>query len=275
MRGGSKETQTLVKLEHEIAELDRRVIETVHRLTLVSGAQIRRLHFETSGNGRNDGQRARRALLRLSRLGLLVRMERRIGGKKFGSEGFCYRLGAEGQRLMSWWDQGAVTLGRVRPEPGARFVQHRLAVSELYVCFIEASRAAGADKLEVLEFAGEPDSWRTFDGLFGGRQRILKPDGFLKLGVGEFEHWWFCELDLGTVSRRARESQAAAYRSYWRCAAAESVMPRVLWITQNELVAERARAAIQPSGEPHGLFVVTTLANAITAATTPSQGASA
>jgi hypothetical protein len=120
--------EPLSYLEEEIGELDREIVTLIGNLSLVSGAQIRRLYFEGSGNGRADEQRARRALLRLTRLGVLTRLERRIGGKKFGSDGFCYRLGAQGQRLVRWWSQGSDEQGRAHPEPGERFVKHRLAV---------------------------------------------------------------------------------------------------------------------------------------------------
>jgi hypothetical protein len=247
------------------SERDRRVVELVSMLSVVTGAQIRRVLFEKSGTGRTDDQRARRALLRLTRLGVLVRLERRIGGKKSGSDGFCYRLGPEGQRLERWWQDGVDGPGRARPEPGERFTSHRLAVSEVYVRFVEASRDARHDGLAVLVFEAEPDAWRTFDDAAAIR-RTLKPDAFLRLGVGEFEQWWFCEIDLGTVSRKAREQQASAYRAYWRSGAAGEVMPRVLWLTPNELVAERVRAAVRPSGEPNGLFVVASLADPISPA---------
>jgi protein involved in plasmid replication-relaxation len=271
MRGGEKKADRLVRLDEALSELDREIIGLVDRLALLTGSQIRRLYFDDSELGRTGDHRARRALLGLTKLGVLTRLERRIGGKKFGSEGFCYRLAADGQRLIAWWRDGAADLARLRPEPGARFVRHRLAVSEVYALFIEAGRHTHGRQVEVLDFEAEPASWREFDGSFGGRMRQLKPDAFLKLGVGEFEHWWFCELDLGTVSRRARESQAAVYRAYWRSGAAGDVMPRVLWITPNELVGDRVRAAIQPSGEPHGLFVITSLANAVDAATTATS----
>ena len=272
MRGGSKRLELLIKLEQKLSEIDRRVLETIHRLTLVSGAQIRRLHFNLSGNEANDSHQARRGLLRLTQLGLLDRLERRIGGIASGSEGFCYRLAADGQRLVHWWRRGDATPERLRPEPGERFVHHRLSVSELYVLFVEACRAGRNRNLEVIEFEAEPDSWRPYDSDLSGRRHVLKPDAFLKLGVGEFEHWWFCEMDLGSVSRRARESQAAAYRHYWRSGAAGPVMPRVLWVAPNELVEEKARVAIKPSAEPHGLFVVTSLDNVTEAALMPLGG---
>lgn len=259
------------RLDEELSERDRRIVEVTDRLTLLSGAQIRRLYFEGTGTGRADSQRARRGLLRLVRLGVLARLERRIGGKKFGSDTFCYRLGPGGQRLARWWRDGIDAPGRLRPEPGARFVRHRLAVSELYVTLAEAARRERDDRLEVLAFEAEPSCWRQFDDGYGGYQRVLKPDAFCRLGVGDLEHWWFVEVDLGTISRRARERQASAYRSYWRSGAAGELMPRVLWLTPNELVAERVRAAIHPSGQPGGLFVVASLADAVAAATASGE----
>ena len=241
----------LLRLDERLSDRDRDIVRAVAECTILSGSQLRRLFFPEAGQGRGDGQLARRSLLRLARYGLLVRLERRIGGLKGGSDGFCYRLGAAGQRLIRFWDGEGMTRGRQLPEPGERFVQHRLAVSELYV----GLRVAEADGLlELAFFESEPRSWRRYVGPLGGNL-TLKPDAFARVAVADVELWWFIEVDLGTVGQAARGAQAAAYRTYWRSGAAGDVMPRVLWLGPDDPTLARVVAAIRPISEPAGLFV--------------------
>jgi hypothetical protein len=267
-------SQVLRDVERQLGQRDRLVARLVSRLSLMSGGQLRQLCFEENANGRSDGQVARRALLRLTRLGVLARLDRRIGGIKGGSDGFVYRLGPVGQRLDRCWSDQPEDRGRVRPEPGARFVDHRLSVSELYVQLATAARQGQVAQPELLEFQAEPDCWRTFIGPTQ-MPTMLKPDAFVRLGVGAQELWWFVEIDLGTVSQRARAAQAEVYRAYWRSGASGELMPRVLWLGNDQRTVERARIAIGPAGEPVGLFVVGMIADAVELATAiPAEVAS-
>jgi hypothetical protein len=252
----------LPRLDERLSERDRQIILLLSVLTLMSGAQVRRVYFADEGNRRSDGQLARRVLLRLTRHGLLTRLERRIGGVKSGSDGFTYRLAPAGARLASLWAGGELARGRRLPEPGEPFAAHRLAVSDLYVRLHEA-QARG--ELELLQFQAEPACWRAYTAPLQGAV-TLKPDAFVRVGVGEYELWWFIEIDRGTVSRATRARQADAYRAFWRAGSGGEVMPRVLWITPSAQVAERAASAIRPEVEPAGLFFTTTSEQAVVAA---------
>jgi hypothetical protein len=251
----------LSRLDERLSERDRQIIFLLSDLTLVSGAQVRRVCFADEGNRRSDGQLARRALLRLTRHGLLTRLERRIGGVKSGSDGFTYRLAPAGARLVSLWAGGELARGRRLPEPGVRFLAHRLAVSDLYVRLHEA-QARG--ELESLQFQAEPACWRAYTAPLQGTV-TLKPDAFARVGVGEYELWWFIEVDLGSVSQATRASQAAAYRAYWRSGSSGEVMPRVLWLTPSTQIAARAAAAIRLEVEPAGLFFIAASEQAVVA----------
>ena len=254
MSGGRSLTASeLVRLDARLSSRDRQIIRLVGTLSLVSGSQLRRVYFASAGSGRHDAQLARRALLRLTRHGLLERLERRIGGVRAGSDGFCYRLAPGAQRLINSWDGAGLERGRRLPEPSLGFAAHRLAVSEICVLTCEA---ATQGQLELLEFDAEPACWRRYVGPMS-QVLTLKPDAFARVGVGEWELVWFIEVDLGTVGQAARALQAAAYRAYWRSGAAGKVMPRVLWLCADERVVSRAAVAIGPEREPEGLFVIT------------------
>ncbi len=259
--GGYLTAAQLLCIDERLSDRDRRIIQQLSQLTLMSGAQVRRVFFPDESTARSSGQLARRTLLRLTRQGLLVRLARRIGGVKSGSDGFAYRLAPAGQRLVHVWAGGELARGRRAPEPGERFLAHRLAVSDLYVQLHEAQRA---QELELLEFETEPACWRRYNAPLRGAV-TLKPDAFARVGVGELVLWWFVEIDLGTVSQATRASQADAYRAYWRASGADGVMPRVLWLTPSTAVAERAATAIRPHMQPNGLFHLTTSSQAVTA----------
>jgi hypothetical protein len=243
----------IVRLDGRLSDRDRQIIRLVGTLSLVSGSQLRRVCFASAGSGRHDAQLARRALLRLVRHGLLERLERRIGGVRAGSDGVCYRLAPGAQRLIDFWDGAGLARGRRLPEPSPRFAAHRLAVSEICVLIREAAARGEAD---LLAFEAEPACWRRYVGPMS-QVLTLKPDAFARVGVGDWELVWFIEVDLGSVGQAARASQAAAYRAYWRSAAAGEVMPRVLWLCSDERVVSRAAVAIGPEREPEGLFVIT------------------
>ena len=242
----------LLQLDQRLSERDRRIVKLIGDLKLVSGNQVRRVVFEGAGTGRHDAQLARRALLRLTRAGLLDRLERRVGGVKGGSDAFVFRLASHGARLVSFWNGGGLVRGRSWPEPGARFVQHRLRVSELYV---RLSEAAAAGRLTLACYEAEPTCWRSFVGATIVRA-VLKPDAFVRISVGRYDLWWMVEVDLGTVAQSTRAAQAAAYRAYWHSGAAGEVMPRVLWLGSTERVVRRAALAIRPDREDGRLFVV-------------------
>ena len=267
MSGGRYVTAAeLVRLDEQLSRRERQIVRLLSVLSLMSGNQLRRVCFADEKKGRSDPQVARRVLLRLTRRGVLVRLTRRVGGVKRGSDGFTYRLGPVGQRLACLWAGQGLSRGRSPVEPGERFAAHRLALSELYVRLHEAAERG---QLALLEFAAEPACWRAFNAPFRGAV-TLKPDAFARIAVGadeEFELWWFIEIDRGTVSQATRARQAAAYRTYWRSGAHE-VMPRVLWVTKDADTSERATAAVEPDLEPKGLFVVTADAQALDAVVT-------
>jgi Replication-relaxation len=251
----------LSRLDERLSARDRQIVRLLSDLVLMSGAQLRRVFFNDENVSRSSGQLARRTLRRLTCHGLLVRLERRIGGVRSGSEGFTYRLAPAGQRLVAMWSGGELARGRRAPEPGERFLVHRLAVSEFYVRLFEAEVRG---ELELLQFQGEPACWRGYVAPLQGAV-TLKPDAFVRVGVGELELWWFIEIDRGTVSQATRARQADAYRALWRAGSGGEVMPRVLWVTPSAVVAERAVAAIRLGVEPAGLFRVTTADQAVVA----------
>jgi hypothetical protein len=211
-------------LAARLSDRDYAVLREVASLRFVSGSQIARLCFAESGEPTPDFRAARRALLRLTQLDLLDRLPRRVGGVRRGSAGFVYHLGPAGQRLGI--QRGWLPKRRVRQPsfPGQLFVRHTLAIAELHARLVEAARLG---RFELLARESEPTCWRSFEG------DVLKPDSYVRLGLGEFEDSYFIEVDRGTEGSRAIGRQLERYLSYFQSGqeqAERGVFPKVLWL---------------------------------------------
>jgi hypothetical protein len=228
-------TARLLTLAAELRPRERQVVETVERLRLMSHAQLATLLSDPTSEASpvSAARSVRRLLAHLTELGVLARLARRVGGVRAGSAGHVYYLGPVGQRLIAYWQGHGLVRGRFRPEPGGRYVRHRLAVSELYVQLREASRDGLVD---LLGFEAEPECWRPFTTGFGG-QILLKPDGFIRVGLGAYEDLWFIEVDLGTESRSVIANKLRAYLQYFQSGTEQErhgVFPRVLLLTNTD-----------------------------------------
>lgn len=216
------------RLAEGLSERDWVILQDLARLRLATGRQLQRLHV-ADGSPLTRTRRTRSILQRLSDNGLLVRLERQVGGVHAGSSGYTYGLSAAGQRLTSLrGPAGGVRLRRPwEPAPG--FVDHVLLVSELYVRLREAE---AAKLVELLAFETEPACWRWWHEPSGER-RVLKPDAFVRLGVDDVEHVSFVEIDRATESTTVLRRKAETYVAYWRSGeeqAREGVFPRCLWL---------------------------------------------
>jgi len=217
---------------------DWAVIETLARVHLAQTRQLERLHFH-GGTPLSNTRACRHTLERLTGERVLARLDRRIGGIRAGSDSFVYALDVAGQYLV--YDRVGDPDRRVqRPwTPGAAFTRHVLLVTELYTRLVEAECR---DDLELLDFDAEPTCWRRFAGPGGARQ-ILKPDAFVRIGLGQFVDAWFVEVDRSTESSTTIERKLHLYRRYWstgREEARRGVFPQVLFLVPDE----RRRQAI-------------------------------
>lgn len=217
----------------QLVERDLTLIKYVADLRFVTGSQLTRLCFVDTNDPAANGRAARRALLRLTRLGLLQRLPRQIGGVRSGSAGFVYHLGFSGQRLAIERGWQPERRGRRSLVPGTLFVRHALQVSELHTLLTEHDRSRS---VELLELACEPTCWRSFSGV--GRQRqTLKPDSFVRLGLGPYEDSYFIEVDMGTEGSRALERQLQLYVAYHLSGAEQrerGVFPLTLWLAPDD-----------------------------------------
>jgi Replication-relaxation len=254
---------TLRTLEAKLTDRDLAVLEQVSRVRLLTGSQLTRLCFADSDDPDANGRAARRALLRLTRLGVLERLPRSVGGVRAGSAGFVYRLNLGGQRLAiarGWQPEWRRRRSLV---PGSLFLLHTLQVAELHTRLIESERSR---RFELLELSAEPSCWRSYDGL-GAQREVLKPDSFVRLGIGPYEDSYFIEVDRGTEGTQTLVRQLTTYTAYHLSGVEQrqhGVFPRVLWLTladdRTAVIAECVRRLPQASQE---LFAVAPFEDAL------------
>ena len=222
MNGKRITARGIDQLRCELSGRDLAILGQVADLRLMSARQIEAIHFpRTEYTALSAARVSRKALARLERDCLLVRVERRIGGVRAGSASFVYALGFRGHRLLAL--DGKVL--RVYEEPSTRLIDHTLAIGDLVVGLTLAARAG---RCQILNLQPEPRCWRDFSGI-GGRQ-WLKPDLFVAVGIGEFEDRYFVEVDRGTVHIPSLIRKCRIYDSYYRTGAEQAkyaVFPKV------------------------------------------------
>lgn len=185
------------QLRQELTQRDLEIITTLGRFTVATALQLERLHFDAVAEG-SRGRRRRDVLARLVRVGVLVRLPRRIGGVRAGSTGYIYALDLAGQKLIG----DSAPRRPITPAwPG---LLHALELTQLYVETIEAQRDG---RLRLERFVPEPHCWPLMAS-------EVRPDGVVSVltSVGSREHW-AVEIDRGT-ERPARLRQKLL--SYWR-----------------------------------------------------------
>jgi hypothetical protein len=219
-------------VQERLSERDWKILEIVNRLRLVTGWQLERLFF-VDLTPRSRIVTRSLSLSRLTTWRVLYRLPRRIGGAMRGSSVAVYALGPAGQRLLMQRANENGTAARVRTSvPSERFVQHILAVSELYVRLVEAER----DGVFVLrQFITEPSCWWP-----NRRGNWLKPDAFFVLSNGKVDHLWWLECDKATESLPTIARKLGTYLDFVRRGQVgpRGAVPRVLVTVPSE-----ARAA--------------------------------
>lgn len=216
------------QITERLSARDKDIIDDIHRLRLVTGAQLERLHF-TDLSPASRGRTRRRVLHRLVSWRVLATLPRRVGGVRAGSNGLIYHLDTTGAWLMRLQ---ALAHGHNAPRrpttPSAGLTAHILAVSELYVQLAEHARTSG---FQVATFQAEPACWWPDD--LGGH---LKPDAYALLAAHGYQDAWWIEADRGTEHRPALQRKLMSYLDFAHRGGIgpTSVLPRVLFTTPTQ-----------------------------------------
>ena len=215
------------RLRRRLTERDIELLSLLRRMRFMTGEHLRRLCFP-DGNPVTQARKCRAVLKRLSDHGLIIRLSRRVGGFRSGSDVQVLGLSGLGQAVL---DVGTQSKRRHRSVTDTKltFKEHALAVSDLLVDLIERSRAG---QCELLQFDAEPECWRPFVGV-GGQRLILKPDAFVRLAIDDWEIASFIEQDMDTESLPTIARKCQVYINYWRSGQEQrnhGVFPRVWWL---------------------------------------------
>ena len=248
-------------IDQHLTDRDISLLEDLEQYRLLTVRQIQRLHFPVQPLGQHVSAGAAtrgttRILSRLEALGMVARLERRIGGIKHGSSSTIWHLGSAGERFLR--TQRGDPVRRRYSEPGLTFVNHTLAVADTAVAIRERA-AAGYFDLLVLD--SEPACWLTFTGA-GGETLTLKPDLFAATADATTETHSFIEVDLGTEHLPAILRKCRLYQRYERTGIEQEsrgLFPAVVWLvpTAKRLGAIRNAIAADRALDT-GLYWVTT-----------------
>jgi hypothetical protein len=242
----------LDSISSQLSPLDHAVLRLVARTRLCSGAQLARLLWN-EGQPESNARQARRTLSRLTEWRILDRLPRSVGGRRAGSRGFIYSLGPSGVRLL---DRETGVRVRRLGVPGDRFIAHVLSCTELVV---RMEKSARRGDLDVIEIQGEPECWRGFLSGFGGRV-VLRPDLFVRIGVGALEDRWLLECDMATEASGTLLAKLKRYLAYYRSGNEQrdhGIFPRVLWAVPDARRADQIEKVLrQLPAEAGRLFTV-------------------
>ena len=222
----------LEQVRRSLSERDWAVLNDIAKVRVLTVSQIERLQV-SDGSGRTRPRRARALMQRLHELGLVTRLERRVGGVHAGSAGHVYGLTTRGQRLTSRLGPAGGRRLRKPWEPSPTFVDHILAVSELYVRLRELETEGQVDEL-VSE--AEPACWRFWTGP-GGERLVVKPDAYVGFVRGDYEYRYFVEVDRASQSRSVIRRKGEVYIEYFLSGseqARSNLFPRVLFVTTDD-----------------------------------------
>lgn len=226
----------LVTLAGELSSRRWQLLRAVASVRLASGKQLRSLFYDREQSAA-AARLARLDLAALHQLGVLHRLERQVGGARAGSSGFVYAIGPVGVRLLALDAGKGAERHRSRYEPSVGFVEHALAVTQVWVDLHEHVRGPWTERKQTkLDYRVERAAWREYRDSFG-TPVVLKPDAELRVQGPEFQDHWWIEVDRATERRAALARQLKAYVAYYasgREQCKHGVFPLTAWLTTTE-----------------------------------------
>ena len=218
----------VVNLADRLSERDEQVVGELRRVKLLTGSQLERLIFHAHPAS-SRGHVRRRVLGRLTKLGVVATLERRIGGVRAGSNGLIYCLDRFGQRVAELLDDSSSFKRTRQPyTPGQLFLAHTLAISEAYVSLVELTRM---QPFRLRDFATEPDCWQA-----DGMGNWLRPDAYVLVENDIYEASWWLEIDQGSEYLGRIREKISSYDTFATNGRTgpNGLLPRVLFATADE-----------------------------------------
>lgn len=223
-------------------------------LRFATTTQLARLEHSRYGSSRSALRQTSRHLTALESNGLVLRLDRRVGGWPGGSGPAAWALTTSGYHHTTG------TKGtRQRPRLlSTTFLEHLLAVAETRVVVAETVRSMNGAGVRVDH---EPDCWRTYLGMLGQRL-TLRPDLRLEVTTREFRDSYFLEIDRATENPARVVAKCRQYQQYRRTGLeqqAAGAFPAVLWIVPHTKRQDQLAHHIREAQLTTGMFHVLTL----------------
>ena len=224
----------LRSLIEELSERYTAPLPHLARVRLLSGAQLDRLLASPELSPETTARVRRRIMTRLTELGLVAMLGRRIGGVRAGSAGHIYTLTTAGHRFLALLNgQPEPPRKQPSPVPGDLFLTHTLTISGVYVDLIEHSRSGA---FVVHTFVSEPQCWHHI-----GNGATLRPDAYTVLRRGNTGHCWWLEIDNGTEIVPRLRAKIRVYRDHFNSGGVgpDDAPPRLLFTTPDQQRADQ------------------------------------
>lgn len=217
--------------EHEI-------VKTINRVRFITANQLQRIYFTSSDKPSTNLRTCNRMVNKLKDYGLIAPLQQRVGGIRRGSGSTIWAVSSAGFQYLRLDNLSSIKTDYKRMyEPNILFLEHTLAVTEIYTRLVELDRQK---RIELLEVQHEPRCWRTFSLKVKGTKTAtyLKPDLFTRLSLNdEYEESYLIECDRATEAPCRIIRKCRLYVSYHNSGIEQrqnQIFPYVVWITINE-----------------------------------------
>ena len=246
----------LLEIDRRLGERDRQLLVAVQKYRYLMTGQIQRLLFTDAANSSAGLRAANRNLKKLSELGLLDSLSRRIGGVRAGSGSLIWHITHAGERLLRLNEQRPYPIRR-HFEVSPYFLAHTLAVAETAIRLMEI---CWKYELQLTDIQLEPVCWRTYSN--AGVSLSLKPDLYAATATAEYEDRFFIEVDLDTESPAKIIEKCQKYHAYYRSGLEQEesgMFPLTVWIVPSTARKERLKRYIREAFDKQAkLFAVIT-----------------
>lgn len=199
-------------------------------------------------------RQTQRHLVTLEQRGLVIRLERRIGGWQSGSSLGIWSLTTTGHRYLK------PSPRRIRPMAlSTSFLGHHLAVTETCLVMSEAIRHHPGHKLKLEH---EPASHRPYMNPLG-IMTAVKPDISATVSSPDYTDYYFIEVDRDTENPARILRTMRRYGQYLATETEQDrlgLFPAIVWIVPTKKrQATLTRHLLKEADLPRDLWIVITL----------------
>jgi hypothetical protein len=220
----------LNKILLNLAPQDNAVLARLMEHRYLQTLQLSRFEFSDRPTNLASLRAAHRVLKRLRQHGLVVMLERTIGGPSRGSTAATWTLTNTGVRLAAIAAGEAVPRRRLS-DPSLIFLRHELAVADLHLALDESSSTSGA---MITSLQVEPESWRRYLGPLGSIT-TLKPDLAAAIETTRYDSSYFFEVDRATEPPQRIVAKCLQYQEYYRArSTTDGVLPLIVWVVPTD-----------------------------------------